>query len=66
VSLYGVGLGLYMIWTMLREHVSQHLLLLGMSVFVISTTCFLVAARALTAAVKLQREFVENPASSLS
>jgi hypothetical protein len=65
-SLYGVGLGLYMIWTMLREHVSQQLLLLGISVFVISTLCLLIAARALTAAVKLQREFVEHPATPAS
>ncbi len=66
VSLYGVGLGLYMIWTMLLEHVSQHLFQLAISVTVISILCLLIGARALAAAVKLQREFMEHPATPAS
>jgi hypothetical protein len=66
VSLYGAGLGLYMIWTMLREHVSQHLFLMAISVTVISVLCLLIGARALVAAVKLQREFAEDPATPAS
>jgi hypothetical protein len=65
VSFYSVGLGLWMVRTMWSAHVSQQLFITGILLTVVSFLSLLIAARALAAAVKLQR-VVDDPILSSS
>jgi hypothetical protein len=62
-GLYGTGLGLYMIWTMVQYQVSQSLILTAVFIAAFSACCVPVAGRALAAAIKLQDTLRDEPVS---
>ena len=61
VGVYGIGLGLFVLWkTLQASPVSSYLVIFGVFFAVVSALSVLVAGRALAAAIKLRGEFKEN------